>query len=186
VVFSYDNKLWRTLHTLIRHPGLLTLEYYEGKRAGYLSPFQIFFWLQAIAFAANTAFFSRPEQTEATSRLVMGLGCCIVLVLALVHHRRQPRFLFHLVATVHIWAFLMLVLLAAYPIVPAIVNLLVKAELLTGTIQTGLIVTTLVEVAIVIYMTVAIHRIYNLTWLRATVQTISMLVGFMIITHYLK
>ncbi len=170
----------------MRHPGQLTIEYYEGKRAGYLSPFQIFFWLQALAFAANAAFFAHPEQTEATSRLVLILGCCIATVLGIVHYRAQPKFLFHLIATVHIWAFLMLVLLAEYAVIPVVIGYLIRRKLISGEIHEGLIITVIAEIAIVIYMTVAIHRIYRTSWLSSIIQTSLMLFAFTVIAHFLK
>ncbi|HBE68472.1 MAG TPA: hypothetical protein DDW52_10030 [Planctomycetaceae bacterium] len=36
--FDVDNKFWRTWYTLFRHPGKLTVEYYQGRRNYYIRP----------------------------------------------------------------------------------------------------------------------------------------------------
>ena len=53
-LFSYDGKLWRSIRELLLRPGGLTLDFLRGKRQPYLTPIQLFVWLQAITFLAST------------------------------------------------------------------------------------------------------------------------------------
>lgn len=41
-VLHFDSKGWRTLPMLVAHPGTLTRDYVEGKRARYVAPFPMF------------------------------------------------------------------------------------------------------------------------------------------------
>lgn len=45
-----DNKFLKTLWMIIRHPGLLSKEYAEGRRVNYIRPLQLFFVLNLIYF----------------------------------------------------------------------------------------------------------------------------------------
>src|SRR5215469_9339105 len=48
-----DGRVWRTLRALLFRPGLLSREYFEGRRARWLSPVSIF-------FAASVLYFIAP------------------------------------------------------------------------------------------------------------------------------
>lgn len=48
--FHYDGKFWTTLKTLFTKPGLATLEYINGKRAKYLNPVQLYFFVTTFFF----------------------------------------------------------------------------------------------------------------------------------------
>ncbi|MEE2778741.1 MAG: DUF3667 domain-containing protein [Acidobacteriota bacterium] len=37
-MFSFDSGVWATLIPLLRRPGLLTFEYWQGRRARYVPP----------------------------------------------------------------------------------------------------------------------------------------------------
>jgi hypothetical protein len=45
-----DARLWRTLRTLLREPGALTLAWAAGQRTRYLSPFRLYLVLNVVAF----------------------------------------------------------------------------------------------------------------------------------------
>ncbi|MEM6704906.1 MAG: DUF3667 domain-containing protein [Acidobacteriota bacterium] len=49
-LFSFDSRLWSTLKALLRHPGQLTLDYWEGKRARYLPPLRLYLFVSFVAF----------------------------------------------------------------------------------------------------------------------------------------
>jgi hypothetical protein len=40
--YNFDSRMWRSLGTLVRHPGRLTRHYLEGKRARYTPPFRMY------------------------------------------------------------------------------------------------------------------------------------------------
>ncbi len=48
-----DGRVWRTLRALLFHPGLLSREYFEGRRARWLSPVSLF-------FASSVLYFMLP------------------------------------------------------------------------------------------------------------------------------
>jgi Protein of unknown function (DUF3667) len=49
-VSSVDAKLYRTLRLLVRRPGLLTVEYLQGRRVPYLRPIQLFLLANLVYF----------------------------------------------------------------------------------------------------------------------------------------
>ncbi len=51
-----DSKLFRTLRDLIRRPGLLTVEYFAGKKKRSISPLRLFLTLFALQFLAFTVY----------------------------------------------------------------------------------------------------------------------------------
>ena len=50
-VFHFEGKLWRTLPLLAWHPGRLTREYIDGRRASYVSPIALFLFVVFLTFA---------------------------------------------------------------------------------------------------------------------------------------
>lgn len=51
-VFSYDNKLWRSLIFLSFRPGQLTKAYCAGQRSTYFDPLRMFLFLTVVVFLA--------------------------------------------------------------------------------------------------------------------------------------
>lgn len=52
IVFNVDSRIFRSLWDLYVRPGYLTTEYLTGRRARYVTPFRLFFFLTIIAFFA--------------------------------------------------------------------------------------------------------------------------------------
>ncbi len=52
IVFNVDSRIFRSLGDLYFRPGYLTTEYLAGRRARYVTPFRLFFFLTVIAFFA--------------------------------------------------------------------------------------------------------------------------------------
>lgn len=52
-VLNVDERLFRTIGPLYLRPGKLTLDYFEGKRARYVTPFRLVFFLAIVAFFAT-------------------------------------------------------------------------------------------------------------------------------------
>ena len=50
-VFHFEGKIWRTLPLLVWHPGRLTREYIDGRRASYVSPIALFLFTVFLTFA---------------------------------------------------------------------------------------------------------------------------------------
>lgn len=49
--FHFEGKIWRTLPLLAMHPGQLTREYIDGRRASYVSPIALFLFFVFLMFA---------------------------------------------------------------------------------------------------------------------------------------
>ena len=49
-IFAFDSRVWQTLFILIRRPGLLTRHYLDGKRARYVAPLRLYFFISFVAF----------------------------------------------------------------------------------------------------------------------------------------
>ena len=50
-VFHFEGKIWRTLPLLAWHPGKLTRQYIDGRRASYVSPIALFLFVVFLTFA---------------------------------------------------------------------------------------------------------------------------------------
>jgi hypothetical protein len=66
-ILNVDERLFRTLGPLYLRPGKLTLDYFEGKRARYVTPFRLVFFLAIVAFFAiqltvRSGFTSLPRE----------------------------------------------------------------------------------------------------------------------------
>lgn len=46
--FHYDNKFWLTVKTFMTKPGLVTLEFIEGKRVKYINPIQLYIFVTTV------------------------------------------------------------------------------------------------------------------------------------------
>ena len=49
-VFSLDSRVWRTLIALFRHPGLLTADYWRGRRARFVTPLRLYLLVSFVTF----------------------------------------------------------------------------------------------------------------------------------------
>ena len=58
-LFSFDSRVWRTLITLFRHPGSLTVDYWEGRRARFVAPLRLYLFVSFFTFLFLTV--AAPE-----------------------------------------------------------------------------------------------------------------------------
>ena len=49
-LFSFDSRVWQTIALLLRRPGFLTREYWEGRRTRYLAPVRVYFFVSFFTF----------------------------------------------------------------------------------------------------------------------------------------
>ena len=54
-IFAFDSRVWQTLFILVRRPGLLTRHYLDGKRARYVAPLRLYFFISFVTFLLMTA-----------------------------------------------------------------------------------------------------------------------------------
>lgn len=179
-LFSYDAKLWRTLSILIRRPGQLTVDFVEGRRARYLSPLQLFAWLQAISFAAHQAFFDpRAAVTHNKSIAILILGFFVVGGLWASDARRKNSLSLALLAGIHGWSFSMVVLLVEYTFALPVSRGLTHLGLLSAGFPLGQTVTLLTIVGYIPYLFLANRRVYADSLGRGLLRTaLVCLVGF--------
>jgi len=52
---SYDSAIWRTVRALLTRPGVLTVEWAHGHRAGYVAPARVFVVVTLVAFLVLSA-----------------------------------------------------------------------------------------------------------------------------------
>jgi hypothetical protein len=68
---GWDGRLAQTLRTLVRHPGLLTREFLEGRRARYISPLRVYLTASLVYFVLAA---SAPDvRLESGKTLFLGL-----------------------------------------------------------------------------------------------------------------
>lgn len=72
-MFHFEGKIWRTLPLLAWHPGKLTREYIDGRRASYVSPIALFLFCVFLMFAVVKQIGPEfnPRQTAEVNGQVM-------------------------------------------------------------------------------------------------------------------
>jgi hypothetical protein len=76
VLTDADSRLWRTLAALLLRPGFLTRQFLEGRRAGYLSPFRLYFVVSILFFVvvSATGVRTRPGDHSAGASQATSAG----------------------------------------------------------------------------------------------------------------
>lgn len=64
-LFSFDSRVWRTLIALVFRPGLLTVEYWQGRRARYVAPLRLYLFVSFFTFLL-LALFARGNVVDTT------------------------------------------------------------------------------------------------------------------------
>lgn len=182
-LFSYDGKLWRTLKLLLTQPGELTVRYEAGQRASFLGPLQMFLWLQAITFAAHSAFFDSDQfRTNHKSAALLGLG----IWLAVIFFTLGKRNLAHaLVCASHTWSFLMVILLGEYLLAVPIANRLISAGVLRGQVPVGTTVTIVAMIWMSVYLVMTVRKVYGSSVPRVIGIYLGLLAGFVVAGKWL-
>jgi hypothetical protein len=146
--FKVDAKVFRTVKSLLRHPGQLTAEYALGRRANYVAPFKLYFTTSFLFFLMMGLSGDRNlsswgiDNIQGVPPRVMGaaqagaqfyfdnaailsillLPLNAVVLAGLFRGRKQP-FILHLIATLHIWSGTVLLFLVPY----ALLEIWIKA-----------------------------------------------------------
>lgn len=64
-LFSFDSRVWRTLIALVGRPGLLTVEYWRGRRARYVAPLRLYLFVSFFTFLL-LALLARGDVLDTT------------------------------------------------------------------------------------------------------------------------
>lgn len=75
LVFNIDGRIMHTLPALYVRPGFLTLEYFAGRRARYIPPFRLMFFLSVLAFLTIQLLLNLNRDLFADTNVIeMGHG----------------------------------------------------------------------------------------------------------------
>jgi hypothetical protein len=190
-----DGKILKTVKLLVFEPGQLTKEFVEGRRARYISPLRvyltfslIFFFLAAIAprgegvihvgtkrgsAAANPAEDERiadeigREVQKQLPRLMFIVMPAFGLLTLLFYRRRQRYYVPHLYFSVHLHAFVFLLL--------SIVALAGLAGAMGKTIGSALFF------AVIPYHYVALKRFFDESWPRTILKGTALGIAYVVI-----
>ena len=65
-ILNFDTKLLNTMKPLLLSPGFLSREYFEGRRARYVSPLKLYFFLSIVAFFLIQQSLDTAVEKQAT------------------------------------------------------------------------------------------------------------------------
>ena len=68
-LLSFDSRLFHSIIPFLVKPGILTEEYISGKRAHYISPFKMFFFMSFLYFF-TTALVEKPDEKLQTQNML--------------------------------------------------------------------------------------------------------------------
>ena len=177
-VFSYDNKLWRSIRRLIASPGGLTTDYLEGRRQSYIAPIQLFIWLQALTFVARKVWFDpQNRDSDAISIAVFAIGASFWLALCIFYYQRRDNVVKHLITATHICTFMMVLLLVLYTALPLMNDLLVRLNWVSEPLMIGRITTIATALITSGYSAAAIRKVYGVNLGFAMLQAVLAMIG---------
>lgn len=172
--WSLDSRLSRTIRVLVSQPGGLTVAYLEGRRAQFLSPFQLFVWLEALTFLVNRwTFDTSTAVSDAKSRDLLIIGGAVAVMLSLLHAPKRRKVIESVVCATHLWSFLMLVLLVEYAVLPLVGWLIGHVWPHSG-FRIGITATLIAVLVMVVYTPPALVRVYRQRWWSAALTTLLM------------
>ena len=188
-LLDVDGRLWLTLKTLLFKPGLLTLEYNQGKRVKYSPPLRMYLAISILFFIlfSNISFNIPAEHQSFASfdehhpKIMFMLLPVFALIFQVFY--RKTYYVANLIFAIHIHCMTYIVLAIIAPLEP-----LADREIFFAVIQ-GLFFSYLV-----LYILFAIKRNYNESWFSTIWKYISIsliylsIMGFVFdfVLHYLQ
>ena len=181
-----DGRAWRTVRTLIRHPGALTGEYLAGRRRSYTPPLRLYLVISVsffvlVAWLASQGVLLDPGQTReadaATQAQFMSdelpqLMFVLLPIFALLIKIVFPRRLYfdHVIFSVHLHS-------AAY----VLLALMLPLEQVAGEHWAPLVVQLVLLAYFVGYFVISVRVVYNASWLIASAKSLAVLFGYMVL-----
>ncbi len=181
-----DGRAWRTVRTLIRHPGALTSEYLAGRRRSYTPPLRLYLVISVsffvlVAWLASQGVLLDPGQTreaDAASQAqfmsdeLPQLMFVLLPIFALLIKIVFPRRLYfdHVIFSVHLHS-------AAY----VLMALMLPLEQVAGEHWAPLVVQLVVLAYFVGYFVISLRRVYGASWLISSVKSLAVLFGYMVL-----
>ena len=179
-----DGRVWRTLHTMFRHPGMLTSEFLAGKRRMYTSPLRLyivvsvafFIWAAWIASRGllldagqtmdNDAGGQAQFLAEYLPRLMFVFLPLFAALLKIAFHRRL--YFDHLIHSLHMHTVAYIVLAVMLPLEEVGHWFLIALQ-------------TLVFAYFPFNVVVSIRRVYMTGWAVAVLKAFAVLFAYMVV-----
>lgn len=181
-----DGRVWRTVRTMIRHPGTVTREYLAGRRRLYTPPFRLYLVISVsffvlVAWLASRGVLLDPGQTleaDAASQAqfmsddLPRLMFVLLPMFALLIKAVIPQRLYfdHIIFSVHFHS-------AAY----VLLALTLALERLAGEHWIPLVVQVILLAYFVAYLVISVRAVYNASWTMASVKSLTILFGYMVL-----
>jgi len=168
-----DGRLALTLKTLLSKPGLLTLEYNQGRRKRYTPPLRMYLVISIVFFLIlSQMFFSSNETTSSIGdqipRLMFLLLPAYAGLLSLLY--RQTYYLSNLVFAIHMHSFSFLLLILIMPL-----------EFIAESNITNLVVQSVLTIYLFVYLLLAMKRNFQQGWLITSAKFISTILAYLFI-----
>ncbi|MFK8041662.1 DUF3667 domain-containing protein [Congregibacter sp.] len=182
--FDVDGRAARTLWTMLRHPGVLTRDYLDGKRRLYSSPFRLYlivsvlFFVLAAWVAGQGALLNEGQTDSADAlgqarlfsdyvpKLMFFLLPVFALILKLVFRKRF--FFDHLIHSLHLHSVAYLVLAFMLPL-----EKLAAESVLAMAIQLLLLIYMLTS------FVTSVVRVYRVGWVLASAKSLGIVLLYM-------
>jgi hypothetical protein len=179
-----DGRAWRTLHTMFRHPGMLTTEFLAGKRRMYTSPLRLyivvsvafFIWAAWIASrgllldAGQTVDVDAGGQAQFLSedlpRLMFALLPLFAVFLKIAFHKRL--YFDHIIHSLHMHTVAYIVLALMLPLEEVAHWFLIALQ-------------TLIFAYFPVYIVVSMRRVYETGWMIAALKAFAVLFAYMVV-----
>ena len=225
VVTNIESGFFRSFSALITKPGLLTSEYFAGRRKPFLKPLQLFLFCNIIFFfvqsytrfnTLSTPLYIHTHQTpysgyarEKVNKVLLERGTpfkeyqarfdatienqsktlvvlmipMFALLLQVLYWRAGRYFVEHLVFSIHFFSCFLLLLSADLLLMTATVGLVRRFTSLPAILENDLLSTTVLLVACLTYLLVAVRRAYKQGWVLTALKCVILLAGLMFIVQ---
>jgi hypothetical protein len=181
-----DGRAWRTVWTLLRHPGRLTSEYLAGRRRSFTPPLRLYLVISVsffilMAWAASRGVLLDPAQTaglDAASqarylsddlpKLMFVLLPIFAFLVKIVYWQRL--YFDHLIFSVHLHS-------AAY----VLWAMLLPLEQAANKHWLPLVLQVIVMVYFVLYFDTSVRHVYGQSWFISSLKSLAVLSGYIVI-----
>ncbi len=200
-LFNVDNRWFKTLKDLFRHPGRVTKEYIEGKRATYLPPLRIYLSVSIVYFIliqlteSNQIFFINfsDEDGEAgdlgtvVQYLLFFLVPIFALYIKMFYRKRKAYYVEYLIFSFHIhtiwFVFLMIELFTVW------LNTSFSAEWVSILSQ---VISVPAQLATFVYLIIYIKKVFDQGWVKSFFKSLGImtiyfttLAGFIAVYYFI-
>ena len=124
--FTFDSKIFKSLKPLLLNPGVLTLEYLEGKRVSYIPPLRLYIFISIFFFVLfaqlnpNQSMAMQGDQVsqdmfdyfidQHMHKVLFVLLPVFALILYIFYHRAYKNYFVHFIFSLHFHAFMFFIL----------------------------------------------------------------------------